>query len=131
MSLKKIKKIKLDIIKNKKGDILKYLNRKDKFFNKFGEIYFSEIKKNEIKGWNYHKKCFCLFAVPYGEVKFIFAKKISGKKKIIKISRKNYFIIVVPPKTWFCFRSISKISLVVNCLDKTHDPKESLKIAID
>ena len=61
MSLKKIKKIKLDIIKNKKGDILKYLNRKDKFFNKFGEIYFTEIKKNEIKGWNYHKKCFCLF----------------------------------------------------------------------
>ncbi len=58
-------------------------------------------------------------------------KKFLVKKKIIKISRKNYFIIVVPPKTWFCFRSISKISLVVNCLDKTHDPKESLKIAID
>ena len=81
MSLKKIKKIKLKIIQNEKGDILKYLSKKDKFFKRFGETYFTEIKKNKIKGWNYHKKCWCLLAAPYGNVKFIFAKKISGKKK--------------------------------------------------
>ena len=33
------------IIKNKKGSIIKFVNKKNKFFKSFGEIYFSEIKK--------------------------------------------------------------------------------------
>ena len=130
MSLNKIKTIKLEIIKNNKGDILKYLTSKNSFFRKFGEIYFTEIKKNKIKGWNYHKKNWSLFAVPYGKVKFTFAKNISGKKKIITIGKKNYSIIVVPPCTWFNFTSIDKFSLIVNTLNNMHNDKETLKIPI-
>ena len=39
-----IKIIKKKLIKNNKGDILKYISRKDTFFKKFGEIYFNHIK---------------------------------------------------------------------------------------
>mgnify|MGYP000250228939 CR=1 FL=1 len=49
MSLDKIKIIKLKIIKNPKGDILKYLNKDFNFFKKFGETYFTEIKLKEKK----------------------------------------------------------------------------------
>ena len=45
MNLNKIKKIKLKIANNSKGDILKYLTRKNKYLKKFGEVYFNEIKK--------------------------------------------------------------------------------------
>ena len=45
MSLSKIKIIKLKISTNPKGDVLKYLTRKNKYFKKFGEVYFTEIKK--------------------------------------------------------------------------------------
>ena len=55
-----LKNIKRKIIKNKKGDILKFLSKKDNFFKKFGEIYFTEILKSKVKGWNYHKKNNCL-----------------------------------------------------------------------
>ena len=48
------------IIKNSKGDILKFVSTKNVFFKRFGEIYFSEIKKNKTKGWNFHKKNTCL-----------------------------------------------------------------------
>lgn len=45
MKLSKIKIIKLDVYKNSKGDLIKYLNCQNKYFKKFGETYFTEIKK--------------------------------------------------------------------------------------
>ena len=51
----KIKIFKSKISHNKKGDIIKYLSKNDRFFKKFGEVYFTEIKKGKTKGWNYHK----------------------------------------------------------------------------
>ena len=131
MKLNKIKIIKLKISNNPKGDVLKYLTRKNKYFKKFGEVYFAEIKKNKIKGWNSHKKCWCLLAVPYGKVKFTFAENINSKKKIIVIGKKNYSIIVVPPRIWFNFMSLEKISLVVNTLNHVHNKNETLKIPIE
>jgi len=130
MSLSKIKTIKLKISNNPKGDVLKYLTRKNKYFKKFGEVYFTEIKKNKVKGWNFHKKCWCLLAVPYGKVKFTFAENINGKKKTIIIGKKNYSIIVVPPRIWFNFMTIKKIFLVVNTLNNVHNKNETLKIPI-
>ena len=131
MGLSKIKIIKLKVSTNPKGDVLKYLTRKNKYLKKFGEVYFTEIKKNMVKGWNFHKKCWCLLAVPYGKVKFTFAKNINSKKKIIIIGKKNYSIIVVPPRIWFNFMSIEKISLVVNTLNHVHNKNETLKIPIE
>jgi len=130
MRLSKIKIIKLKISTNPKGDVLKYLTRKNKDFKKFGEVYFTEIKKNKVKGWNFHKKCWCLLAVPYGKVKFTFAENINSKKKTIIIGKKNYSLIVVPPRIWFNFMSIKKISLVVNTLNQIHNKNETLKIPI-
>ena len=88
MSMKKIAKsikvFKNIIIKNKKGDIIKFLNIKDKYFKGFGEIYFSEIKKNQTKGWNCHKKNTCTIVAPLGTVSFkIYNPK---SKKIFKVS---------------------------------------------
>ena len=131
MSLSKIKTIKLKISTNPKGDVLKYLTRKNKYFKKFGEVYFTEIKKNKVKGWNFHKKCWCLLTVPYGKVKFTFAENINSKKKTIIIGKKNYYLIVVPPRIWFNFMSIKKISLVVNTLNHVHNKNETLKIPIE
>ena len=131
MSLSKIKTIKLKISTNPKGDVLKYLTKKNKYFRKFGEVYFTEIKKNMVKGWNFHKKSWCLLAVPYGKVKFTFAENINSKKKTIIIGKKNYSIIVVPPRIWFNFMSIKKISLVVNTLNHVHNKNETLKIPIE
>lgn len=131
MSLNKIKIIKLKISKNPKGDVLKYLTRKNKYLKKFGEVYFTEIRKNKTKGWNYHKKCFCLLTVPYGKVKFIFKKKMNGKKKEFTIGKKNHSLLVVPPKIWFSFKSIENISLVVNTLNEIHKKNETLKIPVD
>ena len=44
-----IKKIKIKIIKNVKGNIIKFFNFNQKLLKKYGEIYFSEVKRNKFK----------------------------------------------------------------------------------
>ena len=44
MTVKSIKIINGKILKNKKGNLIKYISKKNSFFKGFGEIYFNEIK---------------------------------------------------------------------------------------
>ena len=132
MGISKIKTIKLKISTNPKGDVLKYLTRQNKYFKKFGEVYFTEIKKNKVKGWNCHKKNNCLLVVPYGKVQFWFIdgrynSKSRYKEKKITISKKYHRIISVPAKVWFSFKSLTGLSIVANCMENVHSNKETLK----
>ena len=133
MKISGLKKINIKIIKNKKGDLIKYLSSRDSFFKKFGEIYFSEIKKGQIKGWNLHKRYKCHLAVISGSVTFNFVdsrknSKTFLKKEKITLSKKNYALLVVPPKIWFNFTTRDKISLVANTLNYPHLDSETKKI---
>ena len=133
MKISGLKKINIKIFKNKKGDLIKYLSSRDSFFKKFGEIYFSEIKKNQIKGWNLHKRYRCHLAVISGSVTFNFIdsrknSKTYLKKEKITLSKKNYGVLLVPPKIWFSFTTKNKVSLVVNTLNYPHLDSETKKI---
>tara|TARA_B100000902_G_C26856434_1_gene690851 strand:+ start:229 stop:639 length:411 start_codon:yes stop_codon:yes gene_type:complete len=133
MKINGLKKINIKIIKNKKGDLIKYLSSKDSFFKKFGEIYFSEIKKGQIKGWNLHKRYKCHLAVISGSVTFNFVdsrknSKTFLKKEKITLSKKNYAVLLVPPKIWFNFTTKDKVSLVANTLNYPHLDSETKKI---
>jgi dTDP-4-dehydrorhamnose 3,5-epimerase-like enzyme len=131
MKINKIKIIKLPTIKNKLGDILKFISTKNKYFKEFGEIYFSEIKKNKIKGWNYHKKYYCFISVPVGKVKFTICKNLKQKiKKSYIIGKSNYKMIIIPPQFYFCFTSLVDTSLIANMLNKPHSKRESIKFLI-
>ena len=130
MSVSKIKVIKLKKFDNPIGDTMKYLSKKSSFFKGFGEVYFSEIKKNKIKGWNYHKKYWCLLCVPFGKVKFNFKNQLNSKLKSITIGKKNYSVIIVPPKIYFSFKSEVANSLVVNTINGVHNENETIKVSI-
>ena len=122
MIAKSIKVFKNKIIKNNKGSIVKFINKNEKFFKSFGEIYFSEIKKNKIKGWNYHKKYTCIITVPIGKVEF---KIVNEKNKLInkKITKKQSLII--PPKHWFCFKSKTNKATIVNLINGVYSENET------
>ena len=130
MSVSKIKVIKLKTFSNPIGDTMKYLSKKSIFFKGFGETYFSEIKKDKTKGWNYHKKYWCILCVPFGQVKFNFRNNLTSKSNSITIGKKNYSTIVVPPKIYFSFRSNTKISLVANTINGAHKNNETIKVPI-
>ena len=46
----------LDQIEDDRGKVMHMLRNDAKHFSKFGEIYFSTVLPNKIKGWHIHKK---------------------------------------------------------------------------
>lgn len=130
MTVNLIKKSKGKRIKNSKGDLIKFLSNQNLLFKRFGEIYFSEIKKNKTKGWNYHKRFTCVLFVPSGKVKFLVYNPLLNKTNKIILSDKNLKILQIPPKNWFNFKSLAKKSIVTNILSGIHDKNETKKTNI-
>ena len=132
MKINGLKKIDINVIKNSKGDILRFISSKDSFYKKFGEVYFSEIKKNKVKGWNLHTKYVCFLSVLSGSVTFNFednrtnSKTYKIKEKIL-LKKSNYGILVIPSNIWFNFKGNTDHSIIVNALNYPHDKLETRK----
>tara|TARA_B100001175_G_C19152928_1_gene469094 strand:+ start:215 stop:619 length:405 start_codon:yes stop_codon:yes gene_type:complete len=116
-----LKKIK--VFKDKRGQVIKMINRKDKFFKKFGEIYFSTILPGKIKAWRKHKKNTCNLMLLKGNVvikliknnKIITIKLTERKKKLLRINR----------NIWFGIKNIGKVEgIIVNLIDNIHNDNE-------
>ena len=120
-----IKIINLKKINKKDGDLLKYLDKKNKYFKKFGETYFSKIKYKKFKGWFKHKKNKCFITVPMGSVEINF--KLKSKIKKITINDSSYKLVIIYPGTWYSFYSLSKNSIIVNTLDNIYEDHEVIK----
>ncbi len=126
MTVRSIKIYKNNIIRNKKGNLVKYISKKNFFFKKFGEIYFNHIKLKKTKGWNYHKKNTCLLICVSGKVKFHFVDK-NGKELKIILDSKFGRILKIPPKIWFSFTSLKTQSIIANLIDNPHKNSEVVK----
>ena len=128
--LSNLRVLNLTQIKNYKGDIIKYVSKKNKFYKGFGEVYFNEINYGYEKGLNLHRKNQSLITVVHGSVTFTFYNKSRSKKKIVVISRSNPKIIIIPKNVWFKFKSNKKKSIIVNLINNVHDINETLKLSI-
>ncbi len=111
---------KIKIIKNSKGNIIKFVNKNQLPLNKFGEIYFSEIKPNTTKDWKYHQNRNQYLTIADGSVIFSFKKKKNGKIKKILLKYPNKLnSIFIPKKYYYKFECISKKkSIIVNIIDE-------------
>jgi len=97
----KVRLINLFEIKNAKGNILKILNKNEKLFTKFGEVYLSRVKKNYVKAWKKHKKTNLNLAVVSGEVKFVIYDNFKNKFKRIILKEKKKKKIYNTAGLWF------------------------------
>lgn len=116
---KKINFEKIKIIKNSKGNIVKFLNQNFTKF-KFKEIYFSEIKKGNFKGWKFHKKRFQVMTLAQGSINFIYKYNFNGKVFMKKISYpNNLFRIFLPKKIFYTFKCTSvKKAILINLINE-------------
>ena len=122
ISLRKIK-----ITSNINGNIQKILNKNDEEFKGFGEIYTSVVKKNTVKAWKYHIKMTLNLTVISGQTKFVF---FDGEKdfKVIKLSSNNPYILTVPPKIWYGFKSLNNSdSLILSFTNFVFDENEIIR----
>ena len=115
-----IKKKKIKIIKNNKSKIIKFVNRNELPFKKFGEIYFSEVKPKIPKDWKFYNNRNQYLTVIQGSVMFFFKKnKESKEKKILLKYSDKIEAIFIPKNYYYKFECVSKKkSIIVNIIDQ-------------
>ena len=117
-------------IEDERGKVMHMLRNDSKNFTKFGEIYFSTVIPNKIKGWHLHAKMTLNYAVVLGEIKLVLYdarpdSKTKGQVQEFFLSQKNYKLVTVPPLIWNGFMGIGKTTaLIANCADLPYDDTE-------
>ena len=123
----------LKVISDKRGKIMHMMRTDSQVFKKFGEIYFSTIYKNIIKGWHWHLTSTLNYACIKGKVKLVlFDDRKNSKSKNqyqeIILTPEKYFLVTIPPNIWNGFKGIdTEESIIANCLDNPHDEKEMVR----
>ena len=117
-------------IEDERGKVMHMLRNDSKNFTKFGEIYFSTVHPNKVKGWHLHSKMTLNYAVVLGEIKLVLYdarsnSKTKGQVQEFFLSQKNYKLVSVPPLIWNGFMGIGdKTAIVANCADLPYDDNE-------
>jgi dTDP-4-dehydrorhamnose 3,5-epimerase len=128
-----VKILDLKIISDDRGKIMHMMRSDSPAFKKFGEIYFSTIYKNVVKGWHLHLKSTLNYACIKGKIKLVLFddrkdSKTKNKYQEIILSPEKYFLVSIPPNIWNGFKGLdSNESIIANCLDNPHDEKEMVR----
>ena len=119
----KIKLFKKDLKKNNKGNVLKFIEISPEF-KKIAEVYFSEIKKNKIKGWKKNLTSSQFIYVVKGAIQIVLyndSGKIKKKLNVFKLGeKKKYSKIIIPKNYWYSFKGLGEGNLIVNALSVKH-----------
>ena len=128
----------LNQIKNSLGSILHMIRNDGALFKQFGEIYFSEIYSDKIKAWKRHKEQAQNLTTPTGIVRLVVyddrpKSSTQGNLAEFTMGRPNHYSLIhIPCMLWYGFQSLSKqTSLIANCADIPHNPREAETLASD
>jgi dTDP-4-dehydrorhamnose 3,5-epimerase len=117
-------------ISDERGNVMHMLKSTDPIFDKFGEIYFSGVFPDVVKGWHIHTKMTLNYSVPVGKIKLVLyddrpSSKTFGEVQEVFLGPDNYCLVTIPPNIWNGFKGIgTEMALVANCSDIPHDPTE-------
>jgi dTDP-4-dehydrorhamnose 3,5-epimerase len=113
-----------------RGRVMHMIRVDNLLFEKFGEVYFSEVFPGVVKAWKRQKSKTQLFAVPIGMIKLVLydeRETYTNKDNldIIEIGRDKYKLVKIPPMIWYGFQCVSKhAALIVNCTDLPYDSND-------
>jgi dTDP-4-dehydrorhamnose 3,5-epimerase len=128
-----VKVSKLNIISDHRGKVMHMLRADDSIFEKFGEIYFSTIFYESVKGWHLHKEASLNYACISGKVRLVLFdgrndSQTKGKYQELILSPENYFLVTIPPNIWNGFKGLDKKeSIIANCLTLPHNEREMVR----
>lgn len=120
-------------IPDERGKVMHMLRNDAPEFSGFGEIYFSCVYPEAIKGWHLHKRMVLNYAVPHGNIKFVLYddrpdSATRGEVQEIFLGPDNYCLVTVPVLVWNGFKGIgNETAVVANCASIPHDPDEIMR----
>lgn len=117
-------------IPDERGQIFHMLRCDAPHFDRFGEIYFSQVYPGIVKGWHIHSEMTLNYAVLVGSIKMALydereGSPTHGEVMELFLGESNYSLLTVPPGVWNGFKGIGvEPALVANCATHPHDPEE-------
>ena len=126
MVIKGVNVVPLRKIPDERGCIFHMLKKTDPHFKEFGEIYFSIIHPNAIKGWHKHDTPTLNYAVVSGNIKLVIYddrldSPTRGELMELFIGDDNYCLVQIPPGVWNGFKAIgNRKAIVANCCTHSH-----------
>lgn len=128
-----VKVIPLRRIPDERGTVMHMLRSDDPHFQGFGEIYFSTVYRDAIKGWHRHAEMALHYACIVGRVKCVVHddrpdSPTRGHTMEVFLGPDSYNLLVVPPRTWNGFKGLVDLSMVANACTHPHDPARSERL---
>jgi dTDP-4-dehydrorhamnose 3,5-epimerase len=117
-------------IPDERGKIMHMLRCDDPHFVQFGEIYFSVVYPNVVKGWHLHRRMTLNYAVVSGMIELVLYDDRDGsptRQQLMQISmgETHYVLVKIPPGIWNGFKGLGATpAIVANCATEPHDPAE-------
>ena len=115
-------------IPDERGTVHHMLRRTDPHFIEFGEIYFTTVYRDVVKGWHRHREMTLNYACISGRIKLVLyddraGSPTKGQLQEIFLGPDNYALVVVPENVWNGFKGMAEESIVANCATIPHDPQ--------
>ncbi|MBV9119918.1 MAG: dTDP-4-dehydrorhamnose 3,5-epimerase family protein [Chloroflexi bacterium] len=121
-------------IPDERGTVMHMLKATDLHFRQFGEIYFSTIYRNVVKGWHRHREMTLNYACVFGRIKLVLYDErehsaTRGQTMELFLGPDDYSLAIVPPDVWNGFKGMSEpYAIVANCCTHPHDPTRSSRL---
>jgi dTDP-4-dehydrorhamnose 3,5-epimerase len=132
--IKDVQVVPLRRIPDERGTIFHMLRGSDRHFVDFGEIYFTSIYKDVIKGWHKHREMTLNYACIHGRIKLVLyddREDSSTYRALMEVflGPDDYSLVVIPPGIWTGFKGMSEpYAIVANCCTHEHDPGRSIRL---
>jgi dTDP-4-dehydrorhamnose 3,5-epimerase len=126
--------IPLKRIPDERGTVFHMLKRTDPHFAAFGEIYFTTVYDDVVKGWHRHRQMTLNYACIFGRIKLVLyddrpRSKTRGELLEVFLGPDQYALVQIPPGVWNGFKGMSApYSIVANCCTHPHDPRRSERV---
>lgn len=121
-------------IADERGTVMHMLRSTDPHFLGFGEIYFSKIFPDVVKGWHKHVEMTLNYACVHGRIKLVLyddreASPTRGELMEIFLGPDNHSLVQIPPGVWNGFKGLGgEMAIVANCATHPHDPGRSMRL---
>ncbi len=120
-------------IPDERGTIYHMLRRTDPHFLEFGEIYFTSIYREVIKGWHRHVEMTLNYACIWGRVKLALYDERAGSPSHGTLAEwflgpDDYSLVTIPPGVWTGLKGMAELSIVANCATHPHDPSRTERL---
>jgi dTDP-4-dehydrorhamnose 3,5-epimerase len=117
-------------IPDERGTVHHMLKRTDPHFIEFGEIYFTTVYRDVVKGWHRHREMTLNYACVSGRIKLVLFDDRTGSPTVdelmeVFLGPDQYALVIIPPGVWNGFKGMSDEAIVANCCTHPHDPARS------